>query len=289
MMRNIFLSLFLMLILASGVTAGERIIYSHLSEDGFWQLWEMAPDGTDKRQITHSPFDKRSPSWDAKGKNIVYRSNNGGLFIAGLDGGNEREILKKYRNIVNPHVSEATGEIVFTRFDPQSIDSSDIWKSDMAGGEAKLLTKDNQLKYQPVFSPDGKKIAFVKSNTDKQHHIWMMDADGNNQHQLTREGQFNTLPKFSPDGNRLTFTSNQGGDYDIYVMDLNTTKILKYSGHEGLDTTSSYSPDGNNIVFVSTRMGNHQIFQQNLMTQETKQLTRDKDGSVDPIWIEVKE
>lgn len=131
--------------------AKELIAYSHLTGEGYWQIWVMDADGKNKRQITRSHQDKRDPAWIDHGSKIAFRTNNSELFLVDLDGTNEREILGKYKNINNPHFSRATNEIVFVRFDPRAIDTSDIWKSDIDGKNTILLTRDRRLKYQPVF------------------------------------------------------------------------------------------------------------------------------------------
>lgn len=63
--------------------------------------------------------------------------------------------------------------------------------------------------YQPVWSPDGKKIAFVSSRevAKGMSNIWVVNADGSNLRQLTFQGK-NDYPTWSPDGKRLAFQSN---------------------------------------------------------------------------------
>jgi Tol biopolymer transport system component len=60
-------------------------------------------------------------------------------------------------------------------------------------------------------------------------------------------------PSYSPDGTKLAFTSDQDGDYDIYVKDLasgQVTQITKDGEDSGVpDRRPSWSPDGTKIVF----------------------------------------
>jgi len=71
--------------------AGERILYQKLV-DGQWDIWVMAPDGTDHQQITSGAGDKTDASFSPDGQWIVYGSDEGGrdfanLFIVPLEGG----------------------------------------------------------------------------------------------------------------------------------------------------------------------------------------------------------
>jgi TolB protein len=63
--------------------------------------------------------------------------------------------------------------------------------------------------YQPVWSPDGKKIAFVSTRdaTKDSSNIWVVNADGSNLRQFTYRGK-NDYPTWSPDGTKLAFQSN---------------------------------------------------------------------------------
>src|SRR5258707_1074119 len=47
-----------------------------------------------------------------------------------------------------------------------------------------MVTNEAAIDLDPVWSPDGKSIAFVRNNANK-YAVWVMDADGQNPHQLT--------------------------------------------------------------------------------------------------------
>jgi len=56
----------------------------------------------------------------------------------------------------------------------------------------------------PVWSPDGSKIAFA-SNRDGNFEIYVMNADGTEQTRLTTDPGWKTNPAWSPDGKKLPF------------------------------------------------------------------------------------
>lgn len=267
----------------------QRIAFARFTKQN-WQVWTISPEGKDARQITYSNQDKRNPVWIHKGNGLAFRTNNGQLFTLHLVTRQEKEILKQYNNINNPHCANATDEIVFVRFDPRSVDISDIWKTDLDGNHPVLLSLgDKRLKYQPAFSTDGKWIVFVKADGDnKHHHLWIMDAVGGAARQLTEGKGFDTLPAFSPDGKWVAFSSNrEDGDYEIYAVNVSSRKIQRLTHQPGLDSAPVFSPDGKRIAFVSTRSGSQQIWVMNKDGSLPMQLTDGPQEAIDPDWSKV--
>lgn len=83
----------------------------------------------------------------------------------------------------------------------------DIYALDAAGGAARPVLTGMAFETDPVFSPDGKSIAFV-SDRSGYTNLWVADADGSHPRQLSHETQLTifTSPAWSPDG-RSVFIS----------------------------------------------------------------------------------
>lgn len=73
--------------------AGDRILFQRrVPVSGDWNLYTMAPDGSDVRQATTAPSSDTDASWSPDGRWIVYSSDYGGLpapniFIVPAEGG----------------------------------------------------------------------------------------------------------------------------------------------------------------------------------------------------------
>jgi len=274
---------------AADVQAEEVIVFSRLT-DGYWQIWAMNPDGTKQTPITTTKIDKRDPVCTNNGKTILFRTNNGQLFMKNLSSPQEEEVLAKYQLINNPDVCPSTNEVIFVRFDPRETDISDIWKSDLEGKDTRILTKDKRLKYQPVFNATCDEIAFIKAAEKKTtHRVWLMSATGENPRQLTDgEEGFDALPDFLPDQKGVVFSSNRDGkDYEIYSIDLDGKNLTQITDNTTLDTSPAVSPQHSRMLFVSSRSGSQQVWRMNADGSDAVQLTNSAEEAVDPQWCEV--
>ena len=94
------------------------------------------------------------------------------------------------------------------------------------------LTTLEGLSYDPVWSPDGSRIAFV-SQQKGSDDVWVVYADGNEPKNLTPNvWEWDKHPSWSPDSSRIVFWSNRSGGKQIYVMDAEGRNIVNISNTE---------------------------------------------------------
>src|SRR5215218_9859215 len=94
------------------------------------------------------------------------------------------------------------------------------------GSDVTRLTEDDANDFDPSWSPDGDKIAFVSFRDGSNNmEIYVMNADdGSDVTRLTDNDANNLSPSWSPNGERIAFSSNgditeeNDPNYDIYVM-----------------------------------------------------------------------
>lgn len=133
----------------------------------------------------------------------------------------------------------------------------DIYQIPVTGGEAKPLAQGIAWQMQPVYSSDGKHIAFT-SDGDGGDNIWIMDADGKNPRTVTQE-TFRLLnsPAWSPDSQYLVarkhFTASRSlgaGEVWLYhVAGGEGVKLTERPNDEKDLGEPAYSPDGRYIYF----------------------------------------
>jgi len=98
--------------------------------------------------------------------------------------------------------------------------------------EHKQLTTFTGICYDPVWSPDGSRIAFV-SQENESDDIWVIYPDGTGAENLTRNPwEWEKHPSWSPDSKRIVFWSNREGTKQIHVMDANGRYLRNISNTE---------------------------------------------------------
>jgi TolB protein len=81
-----------------------------------------------------------------------------------------------------------------------------------------MLTDFPGLEYDPVWSPDGKTMAFVANHTYNDE-IFTLAVNGGAPIQITHnEWEWDKHPSWSPDGGRIVFYSNRSGLRQIWMM-----------------------------------------------------------------------
>lgn len=133
----------------------------------------------------------------------------------------------------------------------------DLYTLPITGGTATALTADIAWNMQPVFSPDGKYIAFT-SDRDGGDNIWIMEADGKNARAVTKE-TFRLLnsPAWSPDGQfivaRKHFTASRslgaGEVWQYHVSGGNGVMLTERPNDQKDLGEPAFSPDGRFIYF----------------------------------------
>jgi Tol biopolymer transport system component len=124
-----------------------------------------------------------------------------------------------------------------------------------AGAPWRALTA-NGLSRSPSWSPDGKRIAYLKQTRlwAYSSDIYVIDAAGGTPVRLTgTDGDYGTL-RWSPSGTRLAFTSGEGNDSEIFVVNANGSGLTNVS-RSGAAYDPSWSPDDARLTFVSDRGG----------------------------------
>jgi tol-pal system beta propeller repeat protein TolB len=129
------------------------------------------------------------------------------------------------------------------------------------GSHPAQLTDTDDAEMQPVWSPDGRRIAFTRYTDDGNYDVFVMNRDGTGQTRLTSDPAWDGEPSWSPDGSHLAFESDRTGYFDVYTMRADGTDVTNITNNPGAgDSDPAWSPDGTKIAFASTRSGYSDIY-----------------------------
>jgi len=162
-------------------------------------------------------------------------------------------VIQPQPYFTDPSISPDGAEIAF-------VSGGDIWAVPASGGEAHLMVSHPATESRPLYSPDGRKLAFVSTRTGNGD-IYVLTLDTGDLKRITFDDSSDQLDAWSADGRWLYFTSGS--------RDIGTTDIFRISSDGGTPMqvsadlyTNEYfaapGHDGNLVAFVGHGMGGSQ-------------------------------
>jgi mono/diheme cytochrome c family protein len=144
------------------------------------------------------------------------------------------------------------------RIDPGT-DAQDVWTFDIATGKGTAVTSDAHQDSSPVWSPDGKSIAYV-SNRGNTPAIYRRASDGSGAEELLYQhgsGGLIVPTDWSPDGQHLCFWI---GDSMFLLPLAGDHQLIPLAKDPFFGRGGRFSPDGRLLAFNSNRSGRFQIY-----------------------------
>ncbi|HSC25930.1 MAG TPA: hypothetical protein VLD67_01575, partial [Vicinamibacterales bacterium] len=214
------------------------------------ELWMVPAAGGEPRLLIDEPAAVFSdaPSFTSDGRGIVHASNRGGatnIWFLPLSGGPPVRLTTGAGPDESPSVA-ADGTVAFV---------NSRWRStlelhDLAAGTSRTLLSHSPFVWAPVFSRDGREIAFSRSEVDGTWHIWTMPAEGGAARQLTSGEAGEVYPRYAPDGQTLFFhTWNAPRRIARLPLGERIPTLLSFDSQQG-EAFADVSPDGRSIAFT---------------------------------------
>lgn len=191
------------------------------------ELWRVAADGGEAVQLTDTGGQVYDFAVSRAGDWIAYSAANdaGGhdLWLMETTSGESRRLIDcAEENCVEASWSADGAYLVFTR---RNRTRETVWVVNRESRVVTPLVSDGAPEgYSPSWSPDGQRVAFVESQSNR---IRIVDLEGGEQFRLS--GDDGMMGNWSPDGKRMVFvdTANDSlfGGVDVYIADLTVKSI----------------------------------------------------------------
>jgi len=150
----------------------------------------------------------------------------------------------------------------------------DLYVVDLNTQVTSRLTFENKRVNTPVWSPDGKTIAFSRLSTARGWEIFTKAADGTGPDSVLfrQPGLFNHPVEWTPDGKWLVAVcSDTTGNYDVWRVPMDrTAKREIYQKSDGQEMAADLSRDGRWLVYTVEREGKRSVFVQSFPTPGAK-------------------
>ena len=166
----------------------------------------------------------------------------------------------------NPAVSPDGTRVAVTQLDRSTSGGSNIWVLDIARGNNIKVTFNAGRNDFPVWSPDGKSIAFA-SNRAGHMDLYLKGADGYGEERLVLQSEVDKRPtSWSKDGRFLLFQSvDPKTREDIWVLpdpsgSAGKAKPVPYLRTEFQEGLATFSPDGRWIAYLSSESGLVEVY-----------------------------
>ncbi len=286
-MKKIYFALFIIILVISVTPLGSFAAetkqeknsgkIAFCQHDGkYWQIWIMDLDGSNKKELTHSEVDKRSPDLSSDGRKIAYVTNDGKLWAMDSDGDNKAHIPLNI-SVAEPKWCFQDKKIIFTSYRGVSfLDDSDIWMLNSADSSLEKVIRRPSLQFLPEVSKNGKEVLFVDVLESSSHEIFKLNIETKDYTQLTQNYYHDTTPVFSDDANTIIYSSDKDGNYDIWIMDRFGQNPKNLTNHPAFDSYPLITKDGKTIFFLSDRKKGMQIWSMDIDAKLFKQITNDR-------------
>jgi Tol biopolymer transport system component len=207
--------------------SGRGLLFQRYRVDSDVAIFRINVDGTGRRELTEGSINVE-PAWSPDGTRIVYVRDLDlpQLWVMRRDGSGHRRLTRASgKEDFDPEFSPDGRHVLFRRikaYGSRCLYRGDVFVVRADGSDpARNLTRTcRRSETSAHWSPDGRRVVFVKRTKAHGLQIYVMHLGGTGVTRLTDGPAPNHSPAWSPDGGQIAFISNRDGNKELYVMNV---------------------------------------------------------------------
>lgn len=240
------------------------------------QLFAIAPDGTQLRQITHLSGDNLQGAWSPDGARIAFErdfAKSGGLYVMRADGAAPKRLSPRADTFAGePAWSPDGRQIVFGVTIPKRCQAH-LSLIDPGGRHVRSIRTTHGCSdaagYDAgaSFAPDGKRLVFFHKRHPGSAAIFVIGVNGRGLERLTSYSGDYANPSWSPDGTKIVFDSytdaKPGRSANLFTArpdGSGLTQLTHLTGGQLQAFGPVWSPDGTQIAYHKVGPGLSDLF-----------------------------
>ena len=155
---------------------------------------------------------------------------------------------------------------------------------DQDGANVRFLTGGENSVVTPRYSPVSQEVTYMAQRLGEQPRVHVLNIETGQRQVVGNFPDMTSSPRFSPNGQRIVLSLQQGGNSNLYVMDIGSRSTTRLTSTGAIDTSPSFSPDGSQLVFESDRGGSQQLYVMSAGGGEGKRISFGQGRYSQPTW-----
>jgi hypothetical protein len=226
--------------------------------DGNMELFLSPSDSVSPRRLTFNDVHESHPAIGFPGDRLAFTEGDQAtgetrVVVSDLDGANRKKITAARDEFgAIPSFSSDGKKLAYAGWSLNA--DSGTWATpqivicDLDSGRKRVITSGSNESWRPVFSPDGRTVAFI-SKVGDQFDLFQYDLISGSLKRLTDTPFDEWDPQFAPDGRRLVYAAKAHGNWDLFLLSLSSGDLTQLTATRGDEWDPAFFPGGTHVAY----------------------------------------